>query len=291
MLGTCPIQRQFGDDQVNFVRRSSLFRQMKEGIDKGDILPALRKNEVHFYEGGARLFRFTVSKIFSHSVYIDSNGDKELEIRDPEAVSVSGLRERAVQHRREKQPDSELAAVHALFPHFAITRNAHKSSELALIDVEARFSEDTEASPKLTARMIDLVFLTPRGRLLFIEAKCLGNPEVVSTKTPKVVEQVRDYQRHIAREGVLEALNRSLELQAHLVERPASKATAIYPNVPILVLDPTRKGRSPRSKDTFLRDAFSRSEQLEAHPTDIMVIDGTLDSANAIRSFVERRRL
>jgi len=289
-MPNCPIQREFKIGQLEWVMSHTLFAQMTNGIARGKILPALRKSEVDFYEGGARLFHFTTSKIFSHPSYIGREGRKEIEIEDPESINVFCLRKRAVRHRRKKQADSELAAVHTLFRHFAITRTAHQPDEIALIDIEAFFLEGVGTQPKLPRRMIDLVFLLPNRQLLFVEAKCVGNPEVVSTTTAKVVEQVHDCERHIAREGVRDAFNRSLEMQSFLVRRNLGQAKGIFPRVPVLILDPTKKGISPRSKDKWLKTALARSEQAEPISSDAIVINGMNDPVAAIRGFVERLR-
>jgi hypothetical protein len=283
---TCPIQREIGDGQLEWIMNHRLFSQMGDGISSGQVLPTLRKREVHFYEGGARLFRFTTSGVLTHAAYIDDEGDGEREVGKVESITAEYIRKRAVPHRTNKQPDSELAAVHSLFPCFAITRTAHRPGELALIDVEARFAADAAGDPILPAKMIDLVFLLPDRRLLFVEAKCVGNPAVRSTKTAAVVRQVEDYQRHIAREGVLDALNRSLEAQSYLVKRDLGQSGGIFPRVPVLVLDPTKQGLSRRSNDTWLRNALAYSGDSKASSADTIVIDGMVRPDVAIRNFV-----
>jgi hypothetical protein len=76
-----------------------------------------------------------------------------------------------------------------LFPAFAATRDEHRPGQLALIDVEAGFRGD-EAS-NLPDGVIDLVFVMPDHRVLFVEAKCIGNPAVASTARAAVDEQFR----------------------------------------------------------------------------------------------------
>lgn len=279
-----PIQHEIEDSQIERIMSNPLFLHIIDGIERGQILPALRKSEVHFYEGGARLFRFKGSRAFTHEAYIDGTGKKERVVNEVDSVTAERIRKNARGHKLNKQDDSELAAVHALFQNFAITKTDFHEGELALIDIEARFSKDDNAEPKLRANMIDLVFLLPDKRLLFIEAKCVGNPAVRSTGSAAVVKQVQDYERHIKRKGVLDALNRSLKMQSRLVDRNLGQAESVYPRVPILVLDPTKKGISHRSKDTWLRNALARSEKVSSDP---IVINGMEDPEAAIRRFVE----
>ena len=77
---TYPIQRVIGDDQLKWIMNHCLFKEMEDGIACGQILPALRKREVHFYEGGARLLRFAAYKVFTHETYINGSGSNECEV-------------------------------------------------------------------------------------------------------------------------------------------------------------------------------------------------------------------
>jgi len=288
---TCPIQRAIGDGQLEWIMKHPFFVGMGDGIAFGQILPALRKYEVHFYEGGARLFRFTKSRVFTHRAYIDGAGDGEREVGKAESTTLTlvDIRRRAVCHRPD---NSELVGVHKLFTHFAVTRRPYRPGELALIDVEARFAANSEDTPELPPGMIDLAFLLPDRRLLFVEAKCVGNSAVRSEGTAKVVTQVRDYERHIMREGVLDALNRSLKVQSCLVGRDLGQSEGVFPKVPVLVLDPTKRGISHRSTDTWLRSALARSGHPEADSLSINVIDGISTPPDyAISQFVAGLRI
>lgn len=278
-----PLQRRFDDNLLAYINKNPLFEAMRHWIDKGNILPALRKQEVHFYEAGARLLCFTGKNLFTHTQYIDGKGDKDRPLKDGELNSAT-LEKIRCTSRKHRKPDRELVAVHLLFQEFAITRSQHCAGELALIDVEARFA----LGEKLPGGMIDLVFLLPDCRLLFIEAKCLRNPDVLSTTVARVVSQVRNYECHIKRDGVLEALNRSLCVQSGLVGRALGQAKCIVPWVPVLILDPDHRGRSPNSTDTWQKEALRTAPNWSPASGKVAVIDGTCDPARAIRAFVKR---
>jgi hypothetical protein len=283
------LQRSYTPELLNWVKTHPMFIAMCDGIDSGEILPALRKQEVHFYEAGARLLRFSgaLRKVFTHARYIDAEGKRERYLTDCElnAATLALLRKTAKNHREGK--GSELAEVHKLFGDFSVTRRTHRPHELALVDVEARFARGDD----LTARMIDLVFLLPDLRLLFIEAKCVGNSAIRSTGVADVARhQIPDYERHIKREGVLIALNRTLQAQSALTGRDLGQANAIIRCVPLLVLDPQHGGLSPRSSDSWLRERLevARMRNWSFAEGDVALINGMHNPSAAIREFVGR---
>ncbi len=289
-----PLQREISHDQLAWVKNHPLFCAMRDGIDAGDILPALRKHEVHFYGAGARLLRFECKReqVFTHTQYVDKSGDKERRLRDDELNSktLELIRHNARNHVRrtatiQDNTRGELVAVHGLFPEFAITRSAHQAGDLALIDVEARFG----AGDHLPASMIDLVFLLPDHRLLFIEAKCVTNRAVRSTTIAEVARcQVPKYECHIRRDGVLDALNRSLHAQSELIGRDLGEAKGFVSRVPVLILNPSKCGLSPKSTDKWLREALANAANWSLASDSVAVIDGMLNPGEAIRKFLAK---
>ncbi len=278
------LQREFADDQIAWVAQHPLFQAMKDGIDAGEILPCLRKGELHFYERGARLLSFSKMKAYTHALYAGKKGDRYVAL--PDKANFEPIRDTARKHRDTKL-DSELAAVHKLFPAFAATRVAHRLGELALIDVEIRFGKG-EKDPTLLASMIDLAFLLPNRQLLFVEVKCIGNPSISSKTTAKVeTTQVPRYEKHIKRDGVLKAINRSLSAQSMLVARDIGQANAIFPKVPVLILNPTDRQNPVSANNLWLKRRLADASSWAPTSTDACIIDGMSDPINAITEFVQ----
>jgi hypothetical protein len=175
------LQRQINDQRIKWVAKHPLFQKLKPDIDAGKILPCLRKEEVHLYEHGARLLNFSKGKVLTDSGFagtfiagVCGKGSVVL----PANLDLDKFEciHNVARTHHDKQPNSELMAVHALFPKFAVTRKKHHCGKLALIDVGIRFGTDeTDATTK--ANMIDLAFLLPDRSILFVEAKCIGNPK------------------------------------------------------------------------------------------------------------------
>jgi hypothetical protein len=223
----------------------------------------------------------------THPRYIGEQGGREV-VLGADKQSLDWLeRIRRTSKKRREGTGSELFEVHKLFREFAITRITHRAGGLSLVDIEARFAK----GEGLRASMIDLVFLLRDQRLLFIEAKCVGNPAVRSTKVAEVERrQVPDYERHIRRGGVLDALNRSLQVQSELVSRGLGQAIGIACWVPVLILDPLRRGLAANSKDTWLTEklGIARNQDWSFAPGEVNVIDGMHDPAAAVREFVQK---
>jgi hypothetical protein len=216
----------------------------------------------------------------------DTDQIKPSEVRVNRARHTPSNRVGAPQPRQIKIVliGGELVAVHQLFREFAITRGQNRAGELALIDVEARFAP--APAEGLRGGMIDLVFLLPDCRLLFIEAKCIGNRDLLSTKVAPVVAQVRNYECHIVRGGVLDAMNRSLCLQSRLIGHDLGQAKSIAVRVPVLILDPDHRGLSLHPRDRWLKKALAIPPNWSFDPDEVAVIDGMSNPSVAIRAYV-----
>ena len=282
------IQRECSGPLLKFVKAHKIFDLMRTGIAAGDILPCLRKNEIHFYEGGACLFRFRPRSVSTHRQYIDCEGKgyRALSGHEHDLTTFDRVRAKARKHRIEDK-SNELAAVHGLFSAFSITRSDHKHGELALIDIEARFGKDDVNG--LPIKMIDLVFLMPDQHVLFVEAKCMGNSDVGSSGMAKVEAQVEYYQRHIRHTSVLDAINYSIKIQLQLINRKTAEISLnIFRRVPILLLDPSDPKRQIGPRNTWLRERLCKAYDWTIDSERPLVIDGTSDAFGAIGAFVEK---
>src|ERR1039458_5751560 len=116
--GEAPLQRCLDSERLKKIIAHPLFK------------------EVHFYEAGARLLRFTGQNVFTHTRYIDCEGDRERALTHDERKNPGTLEKIRRTANKHRNAASELAAVHQLFGEFAITRSQHLAGKLALIDVE-----------------------------------------------------------------------------------------------------------------------------------------------------------
>lgn len=280
------LQRHGADALIAWVTGHKVYRALREDIDAGAILPCLRKDEIHIYEGGARLLTFSARAVYTHVRYTGSKGNGYVKLPDDLCPGALANIRKTARQLREERGSNELATVHRLFKEFAATRLLYQPGELALVDVEIRFGPH-ETDPTLPTKMIDLAFLMPDARLLFVEAKCIGNAAISSTTIASVVtKQVQIYERHIQRAEVLPAMNLSLCAQARLAGRFLRHAIGIFPRVPVLVLNPA--GRPVTRNNHWLRQALDNASKWTGSSADVAIIDSRSDPADAIRAFASK---
>src|SRR5258708_11917314 len=90
-----------------------------------------------------------------------------------EAIKQSG--------KNWRDPERELWIVSTLFPVFSIAASHLLADRTRLLDIECRFpgcAEPAVGDPETAQDMIDCLFLTPVGTLVFVEVKRTGNKEV-----------------------------------------------------------------------------------------------------------------
>jgi hypothetical protein len=294
----CTIQRESSDALVSFVKNSDIFKAMRDDIARGYVLPCLRRRQVHFYGWGARLFNFSARSVKTHVRYLGEHGGNYRELKNDELTfeSYKSVRQRAETHKAvvvhedsanaRDAKEKELAEVAKIFSALSITRAATQHNDPSLIDVEARFGKI--AARNMPAGMIDLVFLMPNRNLLFVEAKGVWNKGVQSTGKASVETQVGIYEQHIKQDGVLEALNRSMQFQSTLLDKSFGPAIGIFPRVPILLLDPSKPQLEIGPKNSWLSDRLEEAGDWSVGSERPLVIDGRQDPAEAIKSFVAK---
>jgi len=246
-------------------------RDLVEGI----VFPAIRKNEVHFYYGGARLCMFKGRQMYTNNRYrglrdgLSRDGRIPVEWSTPEKYEE--LKKNCANYRR---PERELVIVSKLFSAFPIAApDGHR-----LLDIECRFPGGA-ASPGNTEKkqnMIDCLFLTRKGTMVFVEVKTSANNEAKSSGnggSAAVVEQLGRYQEKLKLKseeirsvyvGVIETLSDILKATL-----PTSPQT-VFGNVPLLFVGPTSP-HSPGAKEVWQRDLLARPLSLSG---EIIAIDG-----------------
>jgi hypothetical protein len=290
------LQKHLEPNSATRLKQTDLFKAMLPRIRAGTIMPALRKNQVDFYEGGARLFTFGQGSFKTNGRYLAD----ELPSRDirPERVGLVDaektlhvVRTRGLKHRQKTSgAASELAAVHVLAKSFSAYRDEAALGQLLLIDLEARFAP-TDADG--TQDMIDMVFLTPAGRVLFVEAKRRWDGRCRSTSVAEVeAQQLPRYRKLTRRPDVAKAYYDLVERMASLLDKPEivvrSKDNSPCPEVPILIIDPDEKPDSGRGYDVWQKEALRRAQEPLASSEGLHIIDGTTDAVSALKAYADQ---
>ncbi|MBX9845211.1 MAG: hypothetical protein K2Z80_25705 [Xanthobacteraceae bacterium] len=144
---------------------------LRDDLSIGDVFPAIRKNEVHFYHGGARLCVYKGGHMLSNNRYLDlPDKGKSRDVRIPEdrftRPAYKAIKQKCMAWRPAGR---ELVVVSGLFPEFSIARSNPSAGRALLLDIECRFPGSPEAAgaePETDQDMIDCLFLTPEGALV-----------------------------------------------------------------------------------------------------------------------------
>ena len=252
---------------------------------QGEVFPAIRENEVHFYYGGARLCVYKDGEMHSNNRYLDipDNGSS----RDVRIPSDRYSQYRAIKNRcREyRSPNKELSIVSSLFSQFSIAASGLSADRARLLDIECRFpgapAEPAVAKSK-TQDMIDCLFMTPRGTLVFVEVKRADNVEARSSgQRAAVVDQLERYRLQLGSEALRRKIKNAYadaikDLSLCLEQEDLPKIftpKAVFERVPLLIVGPTVS--SPYSKEIWQRDLLAAPRSLES---DIIGLDGRDES-------------
>ena len=252
----------------NRIRR--IYEEIRSDIAAGTVFPALRENEIHLYHEGGRIFRITPRSTYTHSRYVDKQGNREVSLNDLAPEHYESIKECCGVHNFTKLKTTgewqEGWIVSRLFRRFSYWSEHAEHAQPKLVDIEVRFRRDGKG-PK-----IDLLFLEAEGRLRFVEVKRQYDRRVRSRGSePEVLEQIRRYEdvlkngrNHIVcvYRDVSKVLDEALELERF------SEPMEVFPHVPVLVC---RKDARD-GQDRWLREQLQccRDHVIGSH----LVVDG-----------------
>ena len=200
--------RNFNQGQIDRMQRDGLFEELKTDVLKGEVFPAVRKNELHFYYKGGCLYKFV-----GGSFLRDKNYEKY-------GVGFTNLPpyERAKKENEEKFKNSlggeaERQLLDRLYCH---TFGLEKRSNVVVLDIEVNLGGRT-------VRKCDLVLLNTRtNEIMFVEDKVFSDSRVnvKPPHIPEVIAQVNTYTVAIKeqRQTILEQYARHIEIINRLFE-------------------------------------------------------------------------
>ena len=181
---------------------AELFEKLKADVLKGEVFPAVRKNELHFYYKGGCLYKFAEGSF---------KRDKNYKKYGAEFEELSPY-ERAKKENEEKFKnaagyEAERQLLDRLYCH---TFNPDLKSKVVVLDVEVNLSGRV-------VRKCDLVLLnTHTDEIEFVEGKVFSDSRVNARPPhiPEVIEQVNTYSAAISsqKHNILEQYARHIEI-------------------------------------------------------------------------------
>ena len=181
---------------------AKLFEKLKDDVLKGEVFPAVRINELHFYYKGGCLFRFA-DGMFKRNKNYPKFGVGYGHLPPYEKAK----KENEEKFKNSAGGESERQLLDRLCRH---TFGPEKNTNVVVLDIEVNLSGQA-------VRKCDLVLLnTQTDEIMFVEGKVFSDSRVnvAVSFTPEVIEQVNTYTAAIAaqRQTILEQYARDIEI-------------------------------------------------------------------------------
>lgn len=282
------LKKNFSAKRISALKAEPLFQLLAHDVADGVVFPAVRDDEMHFYYEGARLLSYK-SAFVSHSRY-QCNAASVEEARKVPAKYVplnmphslektySTLKESCARYREHdsgKRKPSELKLVAEMYRHLS---HARRVGGPTLLDVEICFPK----SGNRTSDIVDMLFVLPRGKLCFVEAKRTGDPRARSKTKPEVAQQILNYEERVkAADHIVETYSRVQEILAELFDCPVTPLRTVFHKVPLLILDTWKRG----ADECWQRDRINPSGGWKLED-DFILIHGEGTPWEALKSFL-----
>ena len=190
------------------LERAPLFEKLKNDIliNKAakKVFPAIRKNEIHFYYKGGRLFKFSGKSFTTHLKYAFVCKDDEKN-RD---VTMSVLKDIKVADFTQgyKRIKERCALYNKGLESFFVSKLFKKYSyvtskeDVVLLDIEAALTRENRA---------DMVLYDKKKQIIkFVEAKLFSNGELKSSKKTETVPNEEITPKKVTDKSVIDQIER-----------------------------------------------------------------------------------
>ncbi|UCC79107.1 MAG: hypothetical protein JSW64_12655 [Candidatus Zixiibacteriota bacterium] len=195
--------RGFAGSKIVSLTNSVLYKKrLLKDVLEGNVFPAIRNDEMHFYCNGGRIFSFDNSfktHIKYASILRHCGGSYILE----ENLSKIKVIDNFIDYyERIKENCSLYAGIEASGVYKLLRKNSYaalNATDIIVLDIEISFSsKDMENSQD---RIDLLLFDRKSSTLKFIEVKHFSNNELWSREgtKPKVIDQIKTYENQIQR--------------------------------------------------------------------------------------------
>ncbi|MBU1864553.1 MAG: hypothetical protein KKH94_12910 [Candidatus Omnitrophica bacterium] len=191
-------QRKFESDEN--LKKELLFNDcLLPDINRGNVFPAIRNGYMCFYYEGQLLFRYD-GEFKTHIKFATTPGDATENYVSEKSFLGNGqalLKSFKEDYNKIKtncklySKGSEAAGLSSLYKYSF----ARSKENIVVLDIEISFESQGES--KNQDRVDVLLYNKKTKKLKFVEAKLYSNKEIRSKTTPRVVSQIKKYNRQI----------------------------------------------------------------------------------------------
>lgn len=242
-------ERRIAKSAIMRLHEESLFtNRLKKDVEKGDVFLAIRKDTIHFYHAGGRLFEFKPEDGFkTHnkyaSVFRGRSSQKyipESSLKTVEPIQTFDEGYNRIKENCAHYAGEERASVSTLCRNFSYV---NQGSDVVILDIEIGFpkqsGKEAGAGEEQVNKIDFLLYHKGKRRLRFFEVKLFVNGELWAKKgrTPKVVGQVQRYQKQIKKSAgeILDAYKNYIDGVNWLFSLGLPEPEFLDPHVPLLI--------------------------------------------------------
>lgn len=201
--------RRFEQNLLDELKSHALLSEkLRKDIETGEVFPAIRKDEMHFYHKGGRLLAFDKRGFRTNAKYamgICDDNPLMGDIRERQLDNIQLMKRFSDGYTSMKalcqlySSKEEAAAVARIYEQWPYTKGG-ASTNCVVLDIEVSFKAEVHDAEGRRQNRIDLVlFDIQKEELLFIEAKLFVNGAIraKSPNPPDIVGQFQDYRKPI----------------------------------------------------------------------------------------------
>ena len=252
------MERQFNrhveNTLIESLKASKLWNEkLKKDCENGEVFLALRNDvsgnndRISFYHGGGNLFNFDGKDFRTHIKYaavIDSKADAKTYVSQEELFNCKLNPDFSSSYDRIKENCSHYSGDEAE----GVSKLCKKSSYLkeeyiVVLDIEIGLWNEEKKD-----RIDILLYNTESQKLRFVEAKHFSNKDLWATGEPKVIKQLKGYEKVIADRAseIIKEYGRFIDGINQIFGKKLPEPQEIDPKVSLLIFgfdDAQKKGK------------------------------------------------
>jgi hypothetical protein len=236
---------------IDELQKSSLWKnKLKADCEKQEVFFAIRNDSIGFYHKGSRLFEFDKNGFKTHHKFASAIGWEKDYLSETDLSSIKPITNFEEGYSRIKENCANYSGVEAQGVSSIYHKHSYLSNEnKVVLDIEVSF--ESQNKDKRQDR-IDILLLDKNKKTLeFVEAKHFSNSEIWSSKTPKVIGQIRKYQNQISskKADILSAYTHYTMCLNKIFDIDLPIPIDITPNVMLLIFGFDKNQKDGRLKE------------------------------------------
>ena len=258
-------ERKFEKSRIDKLQNNDLWKNhLKEDCKIQNIFLAVRNNDIGFYHKGGKLFGFEANEYKAHIKYaaVIDNTDKyyltENEIKTKKLISNFSENYTRIKKNCEIYSGVEAQGVSEIYHKHSYLSNEN----IVVLDIEVSFEALDKTSGKTQDRIDILLYDVKKQTLKFVEAKHFSNKEIWSESKPKVIGQIKKYEKQIAakKTEIIKAYENYITAINEIFEQSLPLPIDVEEKVTLLIF-----GFDQNQKDGRLSDLILNKKEYEGY--------------------------